>query len=309
MNAKISVIVPVYNVEQYLSRCVNSIINQSFRNLEIILVDDGSSDRCGEICDTYAALDPRIRVIHKKNGGLSDARNYGIDVATGEYLAFVDSDDYIAEDMYEKMLNRLLIDDSDMVVCNYYRFDEGNNANIGCGYLEIEDHLLTRQEAFDFYIEHGGDYVSAWNKLYKRSIFSVLRYPLGKKYEDTFIIHEILNRCTRISHMSEPLYFYIMRQGSILHEKFGIRDLDIGEAFIDQYKFARRINLQRFRDYCCAKLSYRFEDWKPLVKQDKALMKRYNELKWQALFLLFERDAWKDYSIKGKIMARIRFLI
>lgn len=111
-----------------MSRCVNSIINQSFRNLEIILVDDGSSDRCGEICDTYAALDPRIRVIHKKNGGLSDARNYGIDVATGEYLAFVDSDDYIAEDMYEKMLNRLLIDDSDMVVCNYYRFDEGNNA-------------------------------------------------------------------------------------------------------------------------------------------------------------------------------------
>lgn len=307
MADKISVIVPVYKVEPYLSRCLDSIINQTYRNLEIILVDDGSPDRCGEICDEYARQDSRIRVIHKSNGGLSDARNHGIDVATGDYIAFVDSDDYIATDMYEKMLARLEFDNSDMVVCNYYRFDEGS-VPPEHGYINLPDRVLSKDEAFHFYQEIGGDYVSACTKLYKRDIFSTLRYPCGKKYEDTFVIHEVLHRCTRISHMSDPFYFYVMRQGSILHSTFGLKDLDIGEAFINQYHFAKRMNRQDFRNYCCNKLSYRFEDWKPKVKGDKLLQKRYNALRRKALFLLFEKDAWKYYSIKGKLMARIRFL-
>ena len=177
MAKKISVIVPVYKVEPYLSRCLDSIINQTYRNLEIILVDDGSPDRCGEICDEYARQDSRIRVIHKANGGLSDARNHGIDVAIGDYIAFVDSDDYIATDMYEKMLARLELDNSDMVVCNYYRFDEGS-APPKDGYIQLPDRVLTQDEAFDFYLQIGGDYVSAWNKLYKRTIFDDLRYPV-----------------------------------------------------------------------------------------------------------------------------------
>lgn len=306
MAAKISVIVPVYKVEPYITRCLDSITNQTYRNLEIILVDDGSPDRCGEICDEYASQDSRIRVIHKSNGGLSDARNYGIDVATGDYLAFVDSDDYIATDMYEKMLGRLQQDDSDMVICNYYRFNEGSAPEHG--YINLPDRVLLKDEAFDFYLQIGGDYVSAWNKLYKRGIFADLRYPIGKIYEDTFVICEVLNRCARISHMNDPFYYYVMRSGSILHATFSVKNLDIGEAFINQYHFAKRMNLQDFRDYCCNKLSYRFEEWKPKVKGDKLMQKRFNALKRKALFLLFEKDAWKYYSIKGKIMARIRFL-
>lgn len=193
MSAKISVIVPVYKVEPYLSRCLDSIINQTYRNLEIILVDDGSPDHCGEICDEYARQDSRIRVIHKSNGGLSDARNHGIDVATGDYIAFVDSDDYVTTDMYEKMLARLEFDNSDMVVCNYYRFDEGS-VPPEYGYINLPDRVLSKDEAFDFYLQIGGDYVSAWNKLYKRGIFADLRYPTGKIYEDTFVICEVLNR-------------------------------------------------------------------------------------------------------------------
>lgn len=308
MAKKISVIVPVYKVEPYLSRCLDSIINQTYRNLEIILVDDGSPDRCGEICDEYARQDSRIRVIHKANGGLSDARNHGIDVAIGDYIAFVDSDDYVATDMYEKMLARLELDNSDMVVCNYYRFDEGS-APPKDGYIQLPDRVLTQDEAFDFYLQIGGDYVSAWNKLYKRTIFDDLRYPVGKIYEDTFVIHEVLNRCARISHLNEQFYYYVMRSGSILHATFSTKNLDIGEAFINQYHFARRTNRQDFRNYCCNKLSYRFEEWKPKVKGNAQLQKRYNELKRQALFLIFEKDAWKYYSIKGKIMARIRFLL
>lgn len=312
MNKKISVIVPIYNGEKFLKRCVDSIINQTYSDLEIVLVDDGSTDSSGQICDEYAQLDSRIIVIHKENGGLSDARNKALDIISGEYVAFVDCDDYIAFDMYEKMFKRLCKDKSDMVFCNYYRLDEKDVSDCESyrltPFINVSDQVLTRDEAFDFYIEHGGDYVAAWNKLYKRDIFEQLRYP-DLTYEDAAVIQEVLNKCRKISHVSEPLYYYVMHYSSILHRKFGVQNLDFGEVLIRQYYFSKEIENLKFRKFCCSRLSYRFEEWKPLVQGDQILKQRYKRLKHRALFLIFEKGSWDAYSIKGKIVARVRFLL
>ena len=140
----ISVIVPIYNVEQYLENCINSILNQTYRNLEVILVDDGSPDNCGGICDLYSDKDPRIKVIHKQNGGLSDARNKGLDAATGEYLAFVDSDDTILPEMIDKLYQRIVIDQSDLAFCGYQQVNQKGDV---LSEVYLEDNLLSGFDA------------------------------------------------------------------------------------------------------------------------------------------------------------------
>ena len=197
MNELISVIVPVYNVEPYLRKCVDSILNQTYRKLEVILVDDGSPDNCGAICDEYAAKDARVRVIHKSNGGLSDARNAGLDIMTGDYVAFLDSDDWVEADMYRTLLTQMKHFDADMSLSGVA--DE----------LE-KDGSVTVTKVSDYgntpFAESNTDTMrrflrtswAAWDKLYKADLFSGIRYPVGEINEDEAIALQLLSRCRRL---------------------------------------------------------------------------------------------------------------
>lgn len=227
----ISVIVPVYNVEQYLSICIDSIINQSYRNIEIIIIDDGSTDRCSLICDEYSKVDDRITVIHQKNQGLSAARNSGINIAKGRYIVFVDSDDYIDENAIDIMYTNMISNNADLVICNYRAVYENDEF---CYTNDISSNIWTK---YDFWgncynVELTAFCVVAWNKLYKAEIFKTLRYPVGKCHEDEFVIDKIINNCENICILSKQLYFYRIRKNSITSNEYSIKNLDRAEAYL-----------------------------------------------------------------------------
>lgn len=204
MQPLISVIVPIYKVELYLRQCVDSILAQTYQNLEIILVDDGSPDQCGALCDVYARQDPRVRVLHKQNGGLSDARNAGIDIATGEYIGFVDSDDWIMPDMYECLYQAAEKYHAEIVVCEYYEcWSNRYYARHGS-----ENQIFRDEEGIRALLDlKFGNY--AWNKLYKRELWTPdIRYPVGKIYEDARTTYKIVQKCTIIVAIPEIKYFY-----------------------------------------------------------------------------------------------------
>lgn len=241
----ISVIVPVYKVEKYLDQCVTSIIEQSISNLEIILVEDGSPDQCGAMCDAWATKDQRIKALHKKNGGLSDARNFGLKYARGSYIAFVDSDDIIAPKMMEKLLDVIKQSGADIAECNYLRFsdnvpcyDEGNSSSIT---------LYTTQEAMQRLIEESVFKYTVWNKLYRRKVFDSLEFEVGKLHEDVFFTYQAFGMCKNIGKIEEPLYYYRQREGSIMGEAVSLRNLDALEARKKQYFYMK----DNFPDLAC----------------------------------------------------------
>lgn len=213
----ISVIVPVYNVAEYLPECVDSIINQTYKNLEIILVDDGSTDACPDICDDYAKRDSRIRVIHKKNGGLSDARNAGLDICTGEWIGFVDSDDYIASDMYEKLYCAAIENDCDVAVCHFLCEDDGALFDSN----KFRKYVYDKKEDMIWELFMGGTgIISACLKLYKRGIFKKLRFPKNINYEDAYIVLDVVKVTSNMVILPDMLYFYRTRVGSITKEYY-----------------------------------------------------------------------------------------
>lgn len=221
MKDLISVIIPVYRVETYLRRCVDSVLVQTYRELEVILVDDGSPDGCPAICDAYAEQDPRVRVIHQENRGLSGARNAGIDCAKGAYLAFVDSDDYLAADFVERLHTACVETNSDLAVCRFaYVKDEGSSreglvrasSREGTG----EARLYTgRQMQANLYLPEGVYYVVAWNKLYKRELFDGIRYPQGRIHEDEATTYRVYERVAQAVYLDSPLYGYFVAPSSI----------------------------------------------------------------------------------------------
>lgn len=218
MNPLISVIIPVYKVEKYISKCIKSVLKQTYTELEIILVDDGSPDQCGELCDEYAKTDPRIKVIHKRNGGLSDARNAGMKIAHGEYLAFIDSDDWIERDYFE-VLYRLLKDyDADLsavALCNVNEDgDEIGRSHNG------ETHLLDATVAMENMFHRDGLPWCAQAKLYKRVLFDDIEYPVGVLMEDKATTYKVFAKCQKIVYSDVPLYKYLVRQGSIMRSPF-----------------------------------------------------------------------------------------
>ena len=223
----ISVIVPVYNVEKYLDRCVKSILSQSFSDFELLLVDDGSPDRCGEMCDEYAKGDSRIKAFHKRNGGLSDARNFGIEKALGEYLMFVDSDDYIHEQMLETLHRLITENDADLAVCSAMDVFEGKEVT---QVREIREFTLNKTESYK-YMLRGDGLRSACNKLYKRQTVGEVRFPVGKLYEDGFFTPQILQRVEKTAVTSRPMYYYFRRADSITTKPFRKGDLDVIEAY------------------------------------------------------------------------------
>lgn len=240
MNELISVIVPIYRVEKYLSKCVESIQQQTYKNIEIILVDDGSPDHCPQMCDRFAKEDPRIKAIHKSNGGLSDARNAGIEAANGEYLVFVDSDDYISDVMIERLYRRIIQDQSDMAICNIDFVDE-NGKSLGIDTIQVENTTVEEpqfwREMYGTNEVYGTSYkfcVVAWNKLYARKLFQDVRYDVGKLHEDEFILHKLVSKCGKISFLSERLYCYRQREQSIMNSRYTIKRMDAAEARIQR---------------------------------------------------------------------------
>lgn len=213
---RLSVIVPVYKVEKYIHKCVDSILNQTFTDFELILVDDGSPDNCGKICDNYAKQDNRIRVIHKENGGLSDARNFGIDSAKGEIIGFVDSDDDIDLDMYKSMIGYL--DDNNLdVVCADTYVIRNNKRKFSPRYSENK--VFTKKEGTTAILNGSLDN-AAWNKIYKRCVIGDVRYPKGRVYEDVATTYKFLFAAKRIGYVPKPFYNYYKRKGSIVASSF-----------------------------------------------------------------------------------------
>lgn len=236
METAISVIVPVYRVEKYLPACIDSILNQTFTDFELILVDDGSPDRCPEICDETAKRDARVRVIHQANQGLSAARNAGIEAARGAWLSFVDSDDYIAPQFYEKLYQTAQRTNADCVMCSVQNVDESGKL-IDSALMRVADEVKTGQEVLR---KIGRDdvtpYLTAWNKLYRRKLFNTLRYPAGRQNEDVFVFAELFCQVQRAVCVAEPLYFYRKRIGSIMNSVVTLRNLDEMWAYVNCFE-------------------------------------------------------------------------
>ena len=227
----ISVIVPIYNVEKYLRKCIDSIINQTYRNLQIILVNDGSTDGCLDICKEYVSLDTRVNIVDKKNGGLSSARNAGMKVAEGSFFAFIDSDDWILETTFEKMIKKQKIHNADLVVCGKMNYIEKTNQYVH-GNLFEQDTCCNKEDAIKLLLLKS---VSAWNKLYKRSLFEDICYPEGRIGEDSHIILRLLNKCSKVEIISEELYIYNVRENSIMSSPFKDKDINMLEDNVNHY--------------------------------------------------------------------------
>lgn len=225
MSELVSVVIPVYNVEKYLCRCINSVLAQSYRNLEIILVDDGSTDNSPAICDAFVKKDIRIKVFHKKNGGLSDARNYAYQYISGEYVTFIDSDDWVDRFYIENLYHAIKMDDSD-ISCSWFInvFDESKKDN---GVNDLFDyHCFSNIEAMKKMLFQDGIETSAWGKLYKANLIKYYKYPVGKLYEDIPVTYQCIKHSKKIGVIKNVDYFYFQRPNSIQNTNFTLKKLD-----------------------------------------------------------------------------------
>ena len=275
---KLSVIVPVYNVEAYLHRCVDSILNQTFRDFELLLVDDGSADGCPALCDAYAEVDSRVTVIHKPNGGQADARNKGLDAAQGEYIAFVDSDDCIHPQMYELLLRIAEQTQADIVQCGHDRFDDEKGFDDGpVPGMDQEQYRLLRKEEIlrDFYPENC--YIlhsTVWDKIYRREIFRDIRFPLGVYYEDASVMLPTIAASETVAVNTAPLYHYYQRPGSTMNSKYSPKWFD---GVVNNSQIA--IDFFRRRGYT-EQVEYALDDFLLRFCRDKlAVWHRYPDLK------------------------------
>lgn len=274
----ISVIVPVYNVAAYLDRCVESIVNQTYADLEIILVDDGSPDQCGAMCDDWAKRDKRIKVVHKENGGLSGARNAGIEVASGDYIGFVDSDDWIEPEMYRDLLEAVEREGAKLAVTGINRTYDNGFSRIQ--YAWDKPYVITGYKIIQAYLRQGTFSTSAGDKLYLKSLFDSRRFPVGKQYEDAPVIFDILCAIDKIAVVGKPQYNYFQRADSICGQSFSIRKMD-------HYDFSREIWERVNRDY-------------PQYKEDADVFWGCKLV--EILYSLYESTNSKDYEKQEKQM-------
>lgn len=275
----ITIIMPVYNVKEYISACVDSVINQTYRNFELILVDDGSTDESGTICDEYAQKDSRISVIHKENGGVSDARNIAIPVAKGNYICFVDPDDMLAPTYLQKLYETMIGSGADLVACNYYSFYDGDVIPEDIGNGTHETLVITEKEMEDeaFAAEYTVKMVIPINKMYKRCIFDIIKYPVGKIHEDAYVYHHMLHEVQKVVYISDILYYYRLRKNSITNSGFKIKELeDSMGAVIDRIDFYHGLGKQRLTDIAID--GYLYFLWRNIDIMKKEGIKDYKEL-------------------------------
>ncbi len=238
MNPLISIIVPIYKVENYISRCVDSIINQTYENLEIILVDDGSPDNCPKICDDYASKDDRIRVVHKINGGLSDARNAGIQVATGGYISFIDSDDYVSLDFIETLYNTITSENSDVVECSVVKFYDDHHFEAYNDDFKIAS--FDTVSSLSALISENPFHQHVWNKLYKAELVIDIPYSVGKLNEDEFWTYQIFGKAKKVTKINKTMYYYFQRENSIMGNSYNLRRLDALEGKYNRQKYIEK---------------------------------------------------------------------
>lgn len=289
----ISVVIPVYNVRSYLEACVESVLCQTYRNLQIVLVDDGSTDGSGGICDRYAKADGRVSVIHQKNGGLSAARNAGIGYSSGAFITFVDSDDILLPDAIEYLYGLSEATGANMSVCQRALIDENGAALPERGRYKNRSFrgngrcMAGHFRAKEF---HG----AAWGKLYRRWLFNALRFPEGKCCEDVFVAYMVAANCQTIAIGREKKYLYRMRKNSIIHGEFSQRYLDAVEGALLQLDFVENLyprlindakaDVVRAADLCVLKM---IESAKPIEKEGEILallQAYYRRYLWQFLF-------------------------
>ena len=253
----ISIIVPCYNVERYLPKCVDSILNQTYKNLEVWLVDDGSPDRCGIICDEYAQKDTRIKVIHKQNGGLSDARNVAIDVATGEYIVFIDSDDRVTFDHVETLYNLAQKYEVDLAAAQFMEEHEGFSTTLDKD--TPKEYKLGAEDALETMFYQDKIENSAWGKIYKRSLFATgIRYPKGKLYEDFATTYKLIEKAGSVAITSKKTTFYLIRNDSIQGECYNERKnaiLEFGDQLLEHFQPSKA---KLYNAICCRLLSAYF---------------------------------------------------
>lgn len=242
----VSIIVPIYKVEPYLRRCLESIVNQTYTNLEIILVDDGSPDNCPQICDEYAAKDKRIIVIHKENGGLSDARNAGLDICKGEYISFVDSDDWVDEKYIEVLLRLVTETNADIAIGEHKKIY--NNKPIFIDKEKEEIQILSTQAALNIlFMRSHLSFILSWGKLYRRPLFDDIRFPQRRYHEDEFTTYKLFFKCKSISHINSTLYYYTQRIDSIMairHPEDLLQAEEEQFLFLKQNQFTTLVPIQ-----------------------------------------------------------------
>lgn len=233
----ISIIVPVYNVQEYVSKCLLSICRQTYQNLEIIVIDDGSTDDSGRICDMLAKQDNRIKVVHQSNGGQSFARNRGLSMASGEYIGFVDGDDWIKIDMYEALYYLLLENDADISVCSHYVVKSGG---IKTKYASGKISVYSSEEAMKVLIEDRLIRSYVWDKLYKRDLFDQICFPINRLFEDLAVSYRIFHRAKRVTMQQCPKYYYLVREGSAMQSKYDpLREFQLFLGVYERDQFVR----------------------------------------------------------------------
>ncbi|MCI7678044.1 MAG: glycosyltransferase [Streptococcus orisratti] len=257
MDELITVIVPIYNIENFIGNCIESIIRQSYENIEILLINDGSKDNSQKICETYVAKDSRVKLLNKENGGLSDARNYGLDYASGEYIVFIDGDDTIDPNYIEKLYTSIKMNGSEVAICSFNLVNEdyvpfkSEILNLPAGVVSGHDILS------EVLTSYGYKYVVAWNKIYKKRIFDTLRFEKGKLYEDEFINYKLFWDIQNVAIVKEPLYNYVQRSGSIVTSNMTLEKLEMQKEVQK-----RRIKFYKKRDvYLFNKAKQQYCNW------------------------------------------------
>lgn len=300
----VSVIIPIYKVEKYLRKCIDSVLNQTYQDFEIILVDDCSPDNCPEICDEYAKSDDRIKVIHKENGGVSSARNAGLKVATGEYIAFVDSDDFISENFLEILLDGLLTNGADLSCCDRFIIYEGKGDNI----QELESHVNWQEvttQKFDYALTEEKYAGFAWNKLFKKDILLQKNLKFDEQIftgEDLAFVLEYLTLCEKVAYTQTPLYGYLVRDNSITTTvKFNQRQFTILRA---RERVLEIIKEYSPKNYNFCKATYLMH----AIKQKYLLrpIRKENQEEYRAVTSKIKNNKkgllfWKNVSIKLKV--------
>lgn len=245
----ITVIVPIYKAEKYLNRCINSIVCQTYQNLEIILINDGSPDKCPEICNKWAQKDRRIKVIHQDNKGISAARNVGLANATGQFILMVDSDDYLYVGMVEAMYGALISGEADLAICDFQKGIDNFYNFLYCCESPVE--IINGETAlYRMYLDdHNAlQYVAPWGKLYRKELFDNIQYPEGKIFEDIYVTHQILFRCNKIVVIPQILTYYYQNSESIMNKEFHVGKLDYLPALKQRMLFFQKHQLKNLEE-------------------------------------------------------------
>lgn len=313
----ISIIVPVYKVEKYLRRCLDSILSQIYRNIEIIIVDDGSPDMCGDICDEYNKLDYRIKVIHKKNAGLSDARNTALQMAQGEYICFVDSDDWVSPYYVEHLYEAISRGQADLGISWFEGVSERQTSHTKFEEKLLKYQCLNTEGCLKKLLYQDGVETCAWGKLYKRELFMGVRYPSGKLYEDIPVTYEAIKRSKKIAIIGNVDYYYFQREDSIQNVQFSNRKLDAIELCYNmlnsiclEYPYLKSAaECRYFSTVCNILFQIRDEDheqekeklWKEVVKYRKSVMLNFQARKKDQIAALI---AYMGYDVMNWIYGK-----